>query len=220
MKRLTKERFEAILSSHRLWLKSNGKQGERAIIQDYDTAGCMFTGMNLKGFVFNCCHLACTDFSGSSFEDAEFNDCFIGDAVWINSNFPFAMFQCCTFMDGIVSYCDFGGAEFYGTELKHVNLTGSNFRKSKFFNDCKMQNCKLNDAIFSYSALKSISLECDDINISLDKEFTFKAMPYSKALVWRNFMPRNVKAAFNMAMSRRPKREDFSSIERLINYKK
>lgn len=89
MKKITEEERKKILEQHKLWLESEGKEGERADFSYTDLSGVDFSGENLKGAIFTGAKLTSTNFQGAKMYGVdifspEFKDtdnCFYADIL-------------------------------------------------------------------------------------------------------------------------------------------
>ena len=114
--------FRAIMTAHKCWVMTDGKDGERAVLGQYDLQNIDFAGLSLSYVDFRGADLRGKNFSGATLSHADFSEV---DAQ--ETNFSFATLR------GAKLFC----ANFSYTNMIHSNLlgafcNGTNFSYAKF----------------------------------------------------------------------------------------
>ena len=67
---LTQKELDKILENHKLWIESNGEDGEKADLSEKKLQGLSFEKAELKEAIFDGAVLIGADFSGANLENA------------------------------------------------------------------------------------------------------------------------------------------------------
>ncbi len=164
LRRLNREEVEEILTSHKKWIETNGKEGEQA-----DLSYVNFTYCNPKGwedtekygkqhFDFSGSKFIFTkvNFSGSVFRNERFNEADLKQAVFKDAKFFLcnlmrAKLNGMKFMEMTFNKCSFIDAN-----LEGVNFIGCDLSDSKIWRESDSFDVSLKDASFQDSVLKDI----------------------------------------------------------------
>lgn len=116
MKRITQIELDQMLNAHKNWILSNGKEGERAVLQGY----------NLSARNLACRDLSYIDFSGSRLVGADLQNAKCVDTVFDN--------------------CDCTSARFDGADLECASFDGADCTSASFdwaqIGDAYLEKCK------------------------------------------------------------------------------
>lgn len=142
---------------HKMWLESNGKEGERAIftnltgedLSGMDLSGCSFaknisscnfTGADLRLADFNDCiikntcfdnaNLEMTSFVRVDFEAVSFNNATLDYAYLYLSKIKYGDFNCVTFVRSDLSGIKAEQVDFSGSRFIGTDMTNSNIKES------------------------------------------------------------------------------------------
>ena len=126
-----------ILDQHRLWIESNGVQGQRATL-----GGAKLTGADLRDAYLTGANLKDADLRRAELQDANLKDANLGGANLYRANLYRA------YLTG--AYLT--GANLHGADLRGANLTGADLR------DAYLTGANHGGAILTYANLTGANL--------------------------------------------------------------
>lgn len=161
MREITAKQLKRILKSHKDWVDSNGKRGERAdfgetILIGVDLRGADLRGADLSGANLSWINLTDTDLRGADLRNADLSD---------------------TEVRGVdLNEVDLSDARLRGADLREANLskavlTGANLKEADLrgaeLSDSVLSGTNLNDAKFFYTDHSGTNRIGADLSVAL-----------------------------------------------------
>ena len=113
MEKITEEELREILEQHKLWLDSNGKEGERADLFDANLTGANLYGVDLTRADLTGANLRFANLYRAKLYGANLSDADLSDADLTGANLTFAILRCANLSNANLSDAD----------LSYANLT-------------------------------------------------------------------------------------------------
>ena len=117
MKKITATELKSILTEHKLWLESNGKQGTRAILR-----GANLRGANLKGANLNDANLTRANLTRANLNDANLTRANLTRANLVGADLTRANLQGADLWDANLFRANLNGADLMGAVLTNTVL--------------------------------------------------------------------------------------------------
>jgi len=143
MREITEKQLKRILRSHKDWVDSNGKKGERAdlcetILIGIDLRGADLRGADLSGANLSWINLTDTDLRGADLRNADLSDTEIRGVDLNEVDFRDAHLRGADLRDANLSKAVLTGADLKETDLRGAELSdsvlsGTNLNDAKFF---------------------------------------------------------------------------------------
>ena len=121
MKTITKTELKSILAEHKIWIQSNGVQGQRADLKNADLKNADLSGADLSG----------ADLTGADLRNAKLEGAELESARLHGANLTGADLYDASLKDANLGGADLRGAylrgaNLYGADLRYAVLTGAN----------------------------------------------------------------------------------------------
>jgi len=129
-KKIKPEKLEKRLEQHKLYVQTDGKEGERLVLINRDLRGCIFNYLDLTDADFEGSDLRGASFYKSKLEDVDFSNTKMSDVDLSNT--------------------DLTDANFFNAKLHHANFECANLR-SVSFNDAKLKGAKFSQANITHT---------------------------------------------------------------------
>ena len=160
---MNKTKIKKILDKHRLWIKTEGEEGERADLSEEVLSGEDLRGVDLRFADLNGVNLEGADLKSANLMGADLSD---SDLLGAN------------FFKADLSGANLGGADFEGADLRGANLEGANL------SGANLKGADLKQANFEYSSFPlwsgGIDVNIDDAQALQLLYFLLKNVSYSK----------------------------------------
>ena len=166
-KQLTEEELKQILERHELWLKSNGKQGERANLEGANLDRANLKGVNLEKANLERVSLKWADLENANLEGANLKGASLewANFQWANlagANLEGAISTMAKFMMANLAMANLAMADFTIASLTGANLVGANLTNTRFLNAnlarVKLMTANLTGADFTGADLEGANL--------------------------------------------------------------
>lgn len=157
LRKITQDELEEILEKHKLWLESDGYDGERADLSYTDLSGLNLVNANLSRANLRSANMAGADLRLSKLRFSLLSDVNLVGAKLTYANMKFANLERAN-----LGYADLTFASLTTVDLFHTNLTGANLTNA----DLKDANLKLTDLtdvdLTAVKNLPDISMACPE----------------------------------------------------------
>jgi hypothetical protein len=168
MKKFSKKEIDEILHNHKLWVNSEGLEGELADFSYSNLSGNIFPkGTFLQKANFTGANLKSTSFKSAYLQYAKFQDASLRDADFSGSNLYGANFL---------------ASDLCNTDLEKANLEGANF-ESAYLGGAKLFGANLENANFEDTDLSYAELSSTKLNKNVNE----KIKPESEKDVFNKF---------------------------------
>lgn len=129
-KHLTDSDIKEILQAHKLWLESDGKEGEQADFSETDIVKKDLSGANLRKASFKSCNAIKADFSGADISHADLENIILASAFLMNTTLEGANLEGAdlnsTFLENTnLTRTNLEGSDLESANLKRTNMTGA-----------------------------------------------------------------------------------------------
>jgi Pentapeptide repeats (8 copies) len=108
--------LKEILKQHKLWIETNGRQGERADLEGANLQGANLQGANLEG----------ANLQGANLTGAELNGAILWGAILWGANLACANLACANLTGANLKGASLSYANLYDADLTGADLTGAN----------------------------------------------------------------------------------------------
>ena len=154
---MTEAELEVILEAHDLWVKSNGKKGERANLAYADLEGANLVnanleGANLEGAHLHDAYLVDADLGSAKLRGADLGSANLVRANLVNANLGGASLVNAKLRGARLERANLGGANLEGADLGGANLEGANL------GGANLEGANLEGANLSFANLKGAAL--------------------------------------------------------------
>lgn len=170
MRKLSESEVKAILTKHKLWLKTGGKKGKCADFSDADLSEMDFYGCDIRDADFSRSSLANVNFRNVDLRRANFRD-----TCAKNVNFRNAKLDDTCFAHTSLANADFRNASLNSTSFYRANLLNADFRNAKLYN-VYLFRASLPNVDFCGADLTDADLNDTDMACAIYDETTFPAM--------------------------------------------
>ncbi|AZZ98502.1 P-loop NTPase fold protein [Pseudoalteromonas sp. R3] len=155
--------LESVLSRHRLWLESNGDNGEIANVSAISIVNTNLTNINFSHAIFEWSVLTGTDFSYSNLSSVNFRNVDASSCKFKKVDVVNADFENCKFKSASINSCKFSNSVFSGSNFSDSQLNDTvfldcDFRNTKFV-DAKMKECELKNSSFVGANFNSMNFD-------------------------------------------------------------
>ena len=141
-------KLSLILDQHRLWIITNGVQGERAVLRDTNLEGADLSVANLSGANLEYANLCYANLSGANLNGAYLNGANLCYANLTGANLEYANLQGADLRVAILR-----GANLKGANLEYANLQGADLRVA-ILRGANLKDAILRGAVLSGAYLK------------------------------------------------------------------
>ena len=145
-------KLNLILEQHKLWLETNGVQGERANLVNANLNGANLSYANLYGADLRRANLGYANLRGANLSSAKFSDADLTHANLIDADFFYANLRCAN-----LSYANLIDANFFCANLQGANLQGANLFDARFA-DADLTGADLSGADLTGAELHNVDL--------------------------------------------------------------
>ncbi|NLL64081.1 MAG: pentapeptide repeat-containing protein [Ruminococcaceae bacterium] len=159
MRTFTKQELDQILDKHKLWLSSNGEEGERADLRCAD----------LRYANLRCADLSYADLRHADLHSADLSYANLSSADLHYANLSSADLHYANLSYANLHYADLNYANLYYADLSYANLKYANLRYANLsctsLNSADLSSADLNNADLDFSAFP---LWCGGLNVHID----------------------------------------------------
>ena len=160
---MNKTKIKEILDKHRLWIKSEGEDGEKA-----DLSEEVLSGEDLQGVDLRFADLSGVNLEGADLKSAHLMGVDLSDSDLLDANFS----------DADLSGVNLGGADLEGANLRGANLEGANL------SGASLKGADLKWAKLEYSSFPlwsgGVDVNIDDTQALQLLYFLLKNVSFSK----------------------------------------
>jgi uncharacterized protein YjbI with pentapeptide repeats len=137
----SEDELNQILENHKIWLESNGNEGEQAYLCSADLRKSNFSGMNLKNALFKWSDLRQSNFENTKLQDAHLEESDLHGAIFWDADLQGAHFDYSNLQRAIL-----WGANLKETGLKNANLKGARLDRAKGLPEAELQYANIEGA--------------------------------------------------------------------------
>lgn len=143
---------DEILSSHKIWVESDGKLGNKASFMHIDFTGEVFD-TELSGASFTNCNLTKVVFKGKMIQNIQLTNCNLSESRFLFNEIKNILVENCN-----LSFAKFGGIHFDKGVFNKIKAEEVFFTQS-FFDGVIFSDCKFSKSNFSSCSLNKIKIE-------------------------------------------------------------
>ena len=132
---LSEKQLSAILESHHRWVKSEGREGEKAVLGNYDLSGLHLAGLDLSYVDLHGADLHGMDLTGTTFSHANLTGACLKNAELSFSTMRGTRLSHADFSEANLSHTNFFGsfcdyANFHGAQMTEANFLYANLHNA------------------------------------------------------------------------------------------
>ncbi|MGD9851629.1 MAG: pentapeptide repeat-containing protein [Nitrospirales bacterium] len=165
---LSREELESQIAEHEKWLKSEGREGSQAILENLDLSkhylekiSFSLYGKNLSNAILKEVHFGESYLESINLIGADLNKVIFTDANLNKSNLENAFFHDCYFRKTFILDAKLRNSTFEKCQFINARLDGSDLRNSKFsqsnFEESTLLGSKLYESTFQDSNLEKVT---------------------------------------------------------------
>ena len=135
---MTKDELKKILDEHKLWIDTNGNEGEKADLRSADLRSADLSYANLRYADLSGSDLSGSDLSDADLRSADLSGSDLSDADLSDANLSYANLRSANLSSANLRYADLSSSNLSSANLSDADLSGSDFDFSCGFSlSCK-----------------------------------------------------------------------------------